>query len=167
MAGRRRSIYLTDELDAQLRQDGRPLAEILWAGLLLPASGKPRTKPAPRAERATRIPGDFAVTEDMVAWAKRETPHVGRRETAAFIDYWRALPGTRARKLDWEATWRTWMRKAEDQAPGSRPVKTRDQEATDQMFDRAYERAERRDREREGDGAIGEVRPRALPSAED
>jgi len=27
------------------------------------------------------------------------------------VDYWRAKPGPDARKLDWQATWRNWMRK--------------------------------------------------------
>ena len=28
-----------------------------------------------------------------------------------FRDYWVALPGSKACKLDWEATWRNWVRK--------------------------------------------------------
>ena len=29
-----------------------------------------------------------------------------------FVDYWTALPGSKALTLDWEATWRSWCRKA-------------------------------------------------------
>jgi hypothetical protein len=72
---------------------------------------------APDRKRASRIPDDFAVTADMVTWAKEHTPHVdGRYETAKFIDYWRAKAGRDATKLDWPGTWRNWMRKAQERA---------------------------------------------------
>lgn len=74
----------------------------------------------PRGKRGSRIPEDFAVTDDMIAWARMETPHVGAKETEAFIDYWRAAPGAKGVKSDWEATWRNWMRRAQENA-GPRP----------------------------------------------
>jgi hypothetical protein len=67
--------------------------------------------------RGTRIPDDFAVTAEMVAWARAETPDVdGRFETGAFIDFWRGKTGKDATKHDWPATWRNWMRKAQKDA---------------------------------------------------
>ncbi|WP_254902241.1 hypothetical protein [Aeromonas hydrophila] len=33
-------------------------------------------------------------------------------EAATFADYWQALPGAKAVKLDWEKTWRNWVRRA-------------------------------------------------------
>lgn len=77
---------------------------------------KPRT-----TKRGTRIPDDFAVTDDMIAWAREHTPHVGARETEAFVDYWRSAPGAKGVKVDWEATWRNWMRRAQENAtrPGA------------------------------------------------
>lgn len=64
---------------------------------------------------ATRIPSDFAATPEMVAWAKTNVPHVdGRVETQKFIDYFTAASGANARKLDWVAAWRLWMRNADD-----------------------------------------------------
>lgn len=67
--------------------------------------------------RATRLPDDFAITPEMVAWARENTPHVdGRRETEQFRDYWRAASGRNATKRDWTAAWRTWMRNAQDRA---------------------------------------------------
>lgn len=75
-----------------------------------------------RAARATRIPDDFAVTAEMVEWARLEVPHVdGRRETEKFVDYWRAASGSNARKNDWPAAWRNWMRKADEQLPRHGP----------------------------------------------
>ena len=37
---------------------------------------------------------------------------VGTEDHEAFCDYWRTVPGARGLKVDWEATWRTWMRRA-------------------------------------------------------
>jgi hypothetical protein len=33
------------------------------------------------------------------------------RTLAAFTDYWQARAGKEACKLDWDATWRNWVRK--------------------------------------------------------
>jgi hypothetical protein len=80
---------------------------------------KTSSSSSPR-KRGTRIPDDFAVTSDMVAWAKENAPAVdGRVETENFRDYWVAKSGTTATKLDWVATWRTWMRNAQ-QRTGAR-----------------------------------------------
>lgn len=71
--------------------------------------------------RATRIPDEFFITADMAAWAEREGMRVDlRRETAKFVDYWRAKAGRDARKLDWASTWRNWIRRADENAPALR-----------------------------------------------
>lgn len=70
---------------------------------------------APAKTKGTRIPANFSVTPEMVEWARTHAPNVdGRRETAAFVDYWLGMPGQRGVKTDWAATWRNWMRKAQD-----------------------------------------------------
>lgn len=76
--------------------------------------------PPPRL-RGSRIPDDFAVDHAMVAWAREHAPNIdGRRETEKFIDYWRSKTGKDATKLDWIATWRNWMRSAEERSPKRR-----------------------------------------------
>lgn len=80
-----------------------------------------------RAKRGTRIPDDFEVTPEMVAWARERVPHVdGRTETEKFVNYWRAKTGKDATKIDWVATWRNWMLNAADRHPSrslpSRPT---------------------------------------------
>lgn len=71
-----------------------------------------------RSRRGARIPDDFTVTPTMIHWAREHAPHIdGRRETENFIDYWRSKTGKDATKLDWPATWRNWMRRAEDRLP--------------------------------------------------
>jgi Helix-turn-helix domain len=87
--------------------------------------------------QATRIPENFPnmITRELVEWARRECPHVdGRTETAKFVDYWQAASGQRARKHDWVAAWRVWMRNAQDDrgrvrrntGPNGQPVNKRD-----------------------------------------
>lgn len=72
------------------------------------------------SQRGTRIPEDFTVTEDMVEWARLKTPNAGLKDTEAFVDYYRAAPGQKGVKLDWVATWRNWMRKAQQDYDGQR-----------------------------------------------
>jgi uncharacterized protein YdaU (DUF1376 family) len=64
--------------------------------------------------RGSRIPDPFLVTPKMRTWATTETPHANVESvTREFVDYWRAIPGLRGRKLDWEGTWRNRMRDQE------------------------------------------------------
>lgn len=71
------------------------------------------------AKRGTRIPDDFAVTREMVTWARERCPHVdGRLETEKFINYWQAKAGREACKLDWVKTWQNWMLTAASHTPG-------------------------------------------------
>ncbi len=76
----------------------------------------------------------------MVTWARKEAPHVdGKRETERFVDYWLAKPGKDGRKLDWDRTWKNWMRTAEDrQGPRDRPSR---QQADQAQLERAMQRA--------------------------
>jgi hypothetical protein len=80
----------------------------------------------PARKRGTRIPEDFAVTTEMVTWARENAPNInGAYETQKFVDYWRGRTGKDATKLDWIGTWRNWIRKAqEDTQRGSRGVAT-------------------------------------------
>lgn len=43
-------------------------------------------------------------------------------ELEKFRDYWIALSGQRATKLDWQATWRNWLRSAAERGQGPRPA---------------------------------------------
>ncbi len=72
-----------------------------------PDSGTPR--------RGTRLPNDWVLPGEWGRWAIQETGLPRERillEAATFADYWQALPGAKAVKLDWEKTWRNWIRRA-------------------------------------------------------
>jgi hypothetical protein len=87
----------------------------------LRSGGGPRKRATAPKKIATRIPDDFAPTPEMVAWARENTPLVGRRETEDFVDYWRAKSGKDAEKADWPATWRRWMRRAQGDVEHNAP----------------------------------------------
>lgn len=60
--------------------------------------------------RARRLPADFAVSDDMRAWAKARVPGLDvDLSTERFCNYWKAASGKSATKLDWPATWQNWL----------------------------------------------------------
>jgi uncharacterized protein YdaU (DUF1376 family) len=72
---------------------------------------------APKKQRAdgagTRLPPEWTVPADWREWARGERPDLTPdREAAKFVDHWRAQPGTKGRRSDWQATWRNWIRNA-------------------------------------------------------
>lgn len=83
-------------------------------------------------KRGTRIDPDFIPSEKARATIIAEHPSLDiRREHSRFIDYWLGQPGQRGTKLDWDATWRNWMRRAADDS--ARRPRSRQQE-TDDLF---------------------------------
>ena len=69
-------------------------------------------KPSPDAGKGSRLPEDFQPDLDLLAWASSKgfteaTLDAARDE---FVDYWRAVPGAKGRKLDWQATFRNRLR---------------------------------------------------------
>jgi uncharacterized protein YdaU (DUF1376 family) len=74
-----------------------------------------------REPRATRLASDWKLPADWGIWAERERPDLNPLKTAErFADYWRGKPGKDGRKLDWEATWRNWVR--DERAPKANPA---------------------------------------------
>jgi hypothetical protein len=70
--------------------------------------------------RASRLPPDWTLPDEWRAWAKTERPDLNPDAVAdRFRDHWTAKPGKDGRKLDWQATWRNWVR-GERQGPGVR-----------------------------------------------
>jgi hypothetical protein len=69
------------------------------------------------AARGTRLPDGWTPPESVVAQMRSEHPHVDlKAEHAKFIDYWQGKAGAAARKADWSATWRNWIRRAAEDA---------------------------------------------------
>lgn len=61
--------------------------------------------------RASRLPTDWVLPVEWRDWAEQARPDIDVRAVASqFRDHWIAKPGKDGRKLDWQATWRNWVR---------------------------------------------------------
>ncbi len=79
-----------------------------------PPGDKPKTKPKTKAKPKRQLPDPFLVTTAMLAWAGERVPLVNTDlETERFVNYWKAEGSVKA---DWDATWRNWMLKAQQDA---------------------------------------------------
>lgn len=72
--------------------------------------------------RATRLPSEWVLPKAWGEWAVAEgmTEARVRHEANQFRDYWLGVGGAKARKVDWQATWRKWVRTAMDREASSR-----------------------------------------------
>ena len=77
-----------------------------------PSSSSSSSSPESRKQsRGTRLPADWVPTEDQIAFCKAERPDLNPTAVAdRFRDFWIAQPGSKGVKLDWDATWRNWVR---------------------------------------------------------
>jgi hypothetical protein len=75
--------------------------------------------------KASQIPDDFSITEDMRSWATEKHPLVDiDKATLNFIDYWKSKPKDN-KQLDWTRTWQRWIRTTR---PEAKPRVTREEE---------------------------------------
>ena len=63
-------------------------------------------------KRASRLPD---------TWHPRAEDGIDNQELAKFRDYWKAVPGQKGVKLDWDATWRNWLRTAGKSPTNAKP----------------------------------------------
>lgn len=72
--------------------------------------------------RASRLPRDWVLPHEWRVWALAEKPEWGESGVLAtaenFRDYWLGAP--KGTKVDWEATWRKWVRSS-DAPKSSKP----------------------------------------------
>lgn len=91
-----------------------------------PEPEQPKRKSSPKGSaRGSRIPPNWAPTPKDYAFASGEglNREEINREADRFRDYWTAASGRNACKLDWEATWRNWLR-SDFRKPGKSAVAT-------------------------------------------
>lgn len=71
------------------------------------------------------IRSDWQPTEADIAWVRQRFPEMSpgdvKDETEQFVDYWCGEAGQRARKRDWSAAWKNWIRIANKRKPRGRP----------------------------------------------
>jgi len=80
----------------------------------LTTNQEPRTinqEPTVKETRGSRLSADFVLPTEWADWAKQERPDLDLRSVGEqFRDYWSAKAGSGSTKLDWQATWRNWVR---------------------------------------------------------
>lgn len=100
-----------------------------------------------RAKTATRLPDDWILPKAWGEWALQERPDMAanevRKEAEVFADYWRAKAGADARKADWQATWRNWVRRCDGRKASARGASMSQQHTGETAYQRSMrERAQ-------------------------
>lgn len=96
----------------------------------------------PARKRATRIPDGYMPSPDLIETMRAECPKVDlEAEHRKFVDYWRAKSGKDATKLDWDATWRNWVRRAKESNVAQFPARRSASEKAQAWLDTADEAA--------------------------
>lgn len=89
--------------------------------------------------RGSRLPVGWLPQQATIDKLTEQFPRVDQRaEFDKFTDYWRAQPGAKGRKTDWEATWRNWVRSSAERLGPGRGMTTRQQaerSRQDQIWD--------------------------------
>ena len=83
---------------------------------------KREAKASPKNSRGTRLSADWFLPVEWGEWALSEGMgrEAIRSEADKFKDYWNARAGPAGVKLDWQATWRNWIRSAKERTHGNR-----------------------------------------------
>lgn len=62
-------------------------------------------------KRGSRLAQDFVLSKDWIEFCVSQRPDLHPAQTFdQFKDYWTAQAGQKGVKLDWDATWRNWVR---------------------------------------------------------
>lgn len=84
--------------------------------------GTEKREDAQPQKRGSRLSPDWTPPDGLMAWAAIERSDLDLRvETERFRDYWTAKPGKDGVKLDWDATFRNWIRSAK-KLPSAGPL---------------------------------------------
>jgi len=75
-----------------------------------------------KQSRGTRLPADWKPSEDQISFCRKNRADLLPEQVAdSFKDYWISQAGSKGVKLDWDATWRNWVRNQKNQ-PNSNVV---------------------------------------------
>lgn len=81
---------------------------------------KQEAKASLAKKRGNRLPDDWFLPKEWGEWAVDEGYEYDQIKVEAdkFKDYWHSVAGAKGVKLDWQATWRNWMRNSSQQKGG-------------------------------------------------
>lgn len=78
-------------------------------------SGDPKTpsggQPKKSATKGHRIPSDWSPSEATIRWARGERVADPMEILPSFSDHFASAPGEKGLKIDWDATYRNWIRR--------------------------------------------------------
>lgn len=78
-----------------------------------PSSGRASA----RDQRGARLPADWSLSPELRDWSiseARAPPADVEAEVEKFRDHWKSASGQNAKKLDWDAAWRNWLRNSKE-----------------------------------------------------
>lgn len=107
------------DMITEMLQNGIPIEMIIVAVRSMECAVSTRqgavTRPREQTrQRGTRLPEDWRpqIRDRGEACARLGSSDAVDQELLKFHDFWKAQPGQRGMKLDWDATWRNWIRNA-------------------------------------------------------
>lgn len=111
--------YMRDKRAKEAEPLTDPLAKLAQSTDVTPPTPTPldqkqdQEKKHSAAKRGSRIPPSFLPSAESISWARVARPDLDLGEvTAAFVDYWESESGAKASKLDWDKTWKNWVRRS-------------------------------------------------------
>lgn len=109
------------EVEVEVEEELRKSPSVGGSGGDASQQAAPPTKNDAKQRRGTTLPDGWKPSPDLADWFKTNCPDIDHpQELEKFRDYWASVAGAKGRKLDWTATWRNWMRTAQDRATNSR-----------------------------------------------
>lgn len=117
--GERRKENITTSLLVSPHAEG--ITETVAETQTVAADAAPATtntsKPSKASKaKGTRLPDGWVPDDTLAAWTRANAPAAANLlEVERFRDYWTAQPGAKGRKTDWDATWRNWARRCQEQ----------------------------------------------------
>jgi hypothetical protein len=98
-------------------------AKHVAGGMKHVAGSRGQVASTPTSRRGTRLDPDWTPPPDVIDAMRAEgiPDETARRELPRFRDYWAAKAGKDAVKIDWNATWRNWLRRAGDDTSRASP----------------------------------------------
>lgn len=108
-------------LDITTRATNELPSEVVILENITPLLRRPPSQKKSTGTRGSRLANDWQLPEDWRQWTlvncPCSTPEAVNREALIFANYWQALAGQKATKVDWRKTWQNWTLKAFATAP--------------------------------------------------
>ena len=102
---------IADEREAKRRENNTKRVQVVNEATPNQEPLTTNHKPIKENKRGSRLAQDWVLSKSMGDWATQERPDLDVRQVAEqFKDYWVAQAGQKGVKLDWDATWRNWVR---------------------------------------------------------